>query len=115
MFIKHEEVEPFEFNGLQILDYTTGEEFSSSIAEIVVPTGISHKLSWSNRSDKYYYVVEGKVSFTVNDETKIISSADVCIVPKGDRFRYKNVGSSEAKLVLIHTPNFKLEGEEFED
>jgi mannose-6-phosphate isomerase-like protein (cupin superfamily) len=115
MFKNHEDVEPIEFDGLQILDYTAEQEISSSIAEIVVPIGIRHKLSWSNRSDKYYYVVEGKVSFTVNDETITLSSGDVCIIPKGSRFHYKNVGSNEAKLVLIHTPSFNLECEEFED
>ncbi len=115
MIVKHEQVEPIEFDGLRILDYTAGSEISSSIAETMVPIGVSHKLSWSNRSDKYYYVVQGKVSFTVNAETSTLSSGDVCIVPKGDRFRYKNMGSTEAKLILIHTPNFKLECEEFED
>ena len=115
MIKKHEEVEPIEFDGLRILDYTAGHGFSSSIAEVVVPVGSRHKLSWSNRSDKYYYVVQGKVSFIVNDETSILSSGDVCIVPKGDRFRYKNDGSIEAVLILVHTPDFKLECEEFED
>ncbi len=115
MIVKHEEVEPIEFDGLQIVDYTAGSENRSSIAEIIVPIGVGHKRSWSNRSDKYYYVVQGKVSFTVNDESCTLSSGDVCIVPKGDRFHYKNVGSSEAKLILIHTPKFKLEYEEFED
>jgi mannose-6-phosphate isomerase-like protein (cupin superfamily) len=115
MIIKHEEVEPIEFDGLKILDYTADQEISSSIAEIIIPVGVGHKLSWSKRSEKYYYLVRGKVSFTVNDETSILSSGDVCIVPKGKRFYYKNVGSSEVKLVLMHTPNFKLECEEFEE
>jgi len=115
MIVKHKEVEPIEFDGLQILDYTAGQDISSSIAEIIVPIGTSHKRSWSNRSDKYYYVVQGEVSFTVNDETHTLFSGDVCIIPKGDRFRYKNIGSSEVVLILIHTPNFKLECEKFED
>jgi mannose-6-phosphate isomerase-like protein (cupin superfamily) len=115
MIIKHAEVEPIEFDGLHILDYTADQDISSSIAEIVVPIGTHHRLSWSNRSDKYYYVVRGKLSFTVNDEIRDLSSGDVCIVPKGKRFQYKNIGSGEAVLILVHTPNFKLECEEFED
>jgi mannose-6-phosphate isomerase-like protein (cupin superfamily) len=115
MFIKHEAIEPLEFDDLKIVDYTAGQDTSSSIAEITVPVGVSHKRSWSNRSDKYYYVVHGNVMFTLNEETRNLSSGDVCIIPKGAQFTYSNAGSSEAKLVLLHTPSFKLECEVFED
>lgn len=109
MFIKHETVTPIEFDQLKIIDYTAGKNNSASVAEITVPAGVSHKLSWSTRSDKYYYVVDGKINFTVNEERQALSIGDVCIVPKGDRFRYENGGSSEARLFLLHTPRFKLE------
>ncbi|MBN1572228.1 MAG: cupin domain-containing protein [Deltaproteobacteria bacterium] len=115
MIIKHEAIKPIEFDKLKIIDYTAGQENSSSFAEITVPTGVSHKLSWSNRSDKYYYVVKGKVNFTVNEESNNLSSGDVCIIPKGKRFSYMNTNSSEAILILVHTPSFKLECEEFEE
>jgi mannose-6-phosphate isomerase-like protein (cupin superfamily) len=115
MIIKREAIKPIEFDKLKIIDYTAGQENSSSFAEITVPVGVSHKLSWSNRSDKYYYVVKGKVNFTVNEESNNLSSGDVCIVPKGKRFSYTNTDSSEAILILVHTPNFKLECEVFEE
>ena len=57
MIIRHDAVDPIEFDGLEIVDYTAGQEHSSSLAEIAVPAGVRHRLSWSNRSDKYYYVV----------------------------------------------------------
>jgi hypothetical protein len=56
MFFKHEELQPIEFDGMRIIDYTAGQDSSSSFAEISLPAGISHRFSWSNRSDKYYYV-----------------------------------------------------------
>lgn len=115
MIIKKHAVEPTEFDNLKIIDYTAGQENSSSFAEITVPAGIRHRLSWSNRSDKYYYVVRGNLNFTVNDESCDLSSGDVCIIPKGDRFSYRNTDSDEAVLILVHTPNFKLECEEFEE
>jgi len=115
MIIKHEAIQPIDFDKLRIIDYTAGQENSSSFAEITVPVGVSHKRSWSNRSDKYYYVVRGKVNFTVNDESANLSSGDVCIVPKGKRFTYMNTGTSEAILILVHTPHFKLECEGFEE
>ena len=115
MIIKHDTVDPIEFEGLKIMDYTAGQESSSSFAEITVPAGVSHRLSWSNRSDKYYYVVQGEVSFTVDDESNTLFPGDVCIIPQGGRFRYTNIGSGQAILILVHTPNFRLECEEFED
>jgi mannose-6-phosphate isomerase-like protein (cupin superfamily) len=114
MFIKHEAITPIKFDKLKITDYTSGQNNSSSFAEITVPVGVSHKLSWSTRSDKYYYVVRGNLSFAVDENSTDLSSGDVCIVPKGKRFSYTNTGSNEALLILVHTPSFKLECERFE-
>ena len=82
MILRRRSVKPIQFDNLEIVDYTAERKLSSSIAEVTVPTGISHKLSWSNRSDKYYYVVQGQVSFLVGDETSDLASGDVCIVAK---------------------------------
>lgn len=115
MFIKHEDVRPIEFDKLKITDYTAGKQTQSSVAEITVPAGVSHKISWSKRSDKYYYVVQGTVDFMIAEEHRQLSSGDVCIIEKGVRFNYTNHGSDEAKLILVHTPCFQLEYEVFED
>jgi mannose-6-phosphate isomerase-like protein (cupin superfamily) len=114
MIIRHDAADPIEFDGLEIVDYTAGQETSSSFAEITVPAGVRHRLSWSNRSDKYYYVVQGEVNFTVDGETNTLFSGDVCIIPQGSRFWYTNIGSDQAILILVHTPSFRLECEEFE-
>jgi len=114
MFIQHDEVNPIEFDKLRIVDYTSEQNTSTSLAEITVPVGVRHKLSWSTRSDKYYYVVRGNLSFAVDENSTDLSSGDVCIVPKGKRFSYTNTGSNEALLILVHTPSFKLECERFE-
>jgi len=115
MFIQRQTVQPLEFDGLKIMDYTAGQNSSASMAEITVPAGVRHKLSWSTRSDKYYYVISGEILFSVNEQIRGLSAGDVCIVRKGERFTYKNSGPGEAKLVLVHAPDFKLECEVFED
>ena len=115
MIIKHDAINPIDFDKLKIIDYTAGQDNSSSVAEITVPVGVSHKLSWSNRSDKYYYVVQGNVFFTINEKTNNLSTGDFCIVHKGERFSYKNTDSREAVLILVHTPSFKFECEGFEE
>jgi mannose-6-phosphate isomerase-like protein (cupin superfamily) len=113
-FIQHEAVQPLEFDGLKIIDYTAGRDTRSSLAEITVPAGVRHRSSWSNRSDKYYYVVEGNIEFTLNGESKSLSSGDICVVHQAVRFSYVNSGSNDVKLILIHTPSFKSECEVFE-
>jgi mannose-6-phosphate isomerase-like protein (cupin superfamily) len=114
MIIKENEVEQFDFDGLAIADYTAKLDENSSFAIISVLPKISHKLSWSKRSDKYYYVIAGEISFTLNDREYALSSGDLCIVKKGEKFRYKNNSREIVKMILVHTPNFKLDQEVFE-
>ena len=114
MKIERESLNPIEFDGLEIRDYTVEVDESSSIAEITVPAGARHKQAWSKRSDKYYYVIDGTISFIVNDQVVELSTGDVCIIRRGERFSYENTTGVIAKLLLVHTPNFNLNEEEFD-
>ncbi|SEM22685.1 hypothetical protein SAMN04489760_10745 [Syntrophus gentianae] len=53
MKIAKNSIVPFDFEGLQIIDYTSKTNRSSSIAEIMVLPGASHPKAYSNRSVKY--------------------------------------------------------------
>ena len=77
MIIKENEVEQFDFDGLKIIDYTAKLDENSSFATISVPPQISHKLSWSIRSSKYYYVISGEIKFIVNDKEYVLSNGDL--------------------------------------
>jgi mannose-6-phosphate isomerase-like protein (cupin superfamily) len=114
MIIKENEVEQFDFDGLKIKDYTSALDENSSFALISVPPQISHKVSWSKRSNKYYYVIAGIITFTINDKEYVLSSGDLCLIKKGDKFRYTNESQDIVKMILVHTPNFKLDQEVFE-
>ncbi|MGR3301610.1 MAG: cupin domain-containing protein [Candidatus Scalindua sp.] len=106
---------PIDFEGLKVFDYTADKQMSSSLAEINVAPGINHKKAWSRRSDKYYYIVTGRIQFTVDKESYDLSEGDVCIIRQGQRFSYVNLSDKPAKLILIHTPNFDIESEVFEE
>jgi mannose-6-phosphate isomerase-like protein (cupin superfamily) len=114
MIIRKDQVNKFDFDGLSIFDYTSGCNESSSFATISVPQNIRHKLSWSKRSDKYYYVIEGEIKFTIDTKTTILKQGDFCIVKKGSKFYYHNESEREVMLVLVHTPGFDLNEEVFE-
>jgi mannose-6-phosphate isomerase-like protein (cupin superfamily) len=108
-------VAPIDFDGLAIRDYTAGQGTSSSFAVISVPSGGVHATAWSRRSDKYYYVVSGTVEFVEQGEAHELSAGDFCLVPRGERFSYRNSSEAPATLCLFHTPSFDLGQEVFED
>lgn len=114
MLIRRRDTKEFDFDGLKITDYTANITGSSSFATITVPPGVSHAVSWSKRSDKYYFVVKGKIFFMVDGEEFTLDDGDFCIVKKGQKFRYRNDSDGDVKMVLVHTPSFAIEYEVFE-
>jgi mannose-6-phosphate isomerase-like protein (cupin superfamily) len=115
MKIKHSTITPIAFEGLEIRDFTADSELSLSVAEILVPPGVTHRASWSKRSDKFYYIVEGCISFVLGTERMELAAGDCCVVQKGTRFSYTNGSNKPAKVLLVHTPSFDLAEEIFED
>jgi mannose-6-phosphate isomerase-like protein (cupin superfamily) len=111
MLIQKEKSVKFNFDGLEICDYTAGLSESSSFAVITAPPKVSHKLSWSKKSDKYYYIIEGEIDFIIDSEKFLMKQGDFCIVKKGVKFKYENNSIKEAKLILVHTPAFDLNEE----
>ena len=114
MKIGKDSIDRIDFEGLQIIDYTSGRDTSSSIAEITISSGIKHRKAYSKRSDKYYYMVSGHIQFDVEGESYDLFPGDVCVILKDQKFSYKNDSGEPAKLILVHTPSFDLESEVFE-
>jgi mannose-6-phosphate isomerase-like protein (cupin superfamily) len=115
MFLPTADAPPFEWCGLAISDRTAALELSSSVATIDVPPGARHPRAWSDRSDKYYVVMEGRIHFEVEGEISDLEPADACIVRRGERFEYANRTPRPARLALIHTPRFDPDAEHFEE
>jgi mannose-6-phosphate isomerase-like protein (cupin superfamily) len=115
MFIECKDVSAFTFDGLTIRDYTASTNCGSSIAVVDVLPGISHKLAFSKRSDKYYFVVTGEITFCIENETRRLGTGDIAIVPKGICFSYQNDSQQRASLLLVHSPKFDLAAEVFVD
>ncbi|MBN2442186.1 MAG: cupin domain-containing protein [Spirochaetales bacterium] len=113
ILMRKEDMTAIDFSGLNILDYTAEYNEKSSFAVIKVPPHVSHQLSWSTRSDKYYYVMDGTIDFTINDEDYSLNKGDFCIIKKGETFNYRNNSEDEVSLILVHTPHFMLDKEVF--
>jgi len=104
MIVRYNSVESINFAGLQIYDYTAGEHTSSSLAAIKVPPGVRHGEAWSKRSDKYYYVVAGRILFSLDGKEHNLMPGDFCLVSQGQHFWYENRTEESATLLLVHTP-----------
>lgn len=115
MIVKSEAAREVTFEGLEIRDYTPRHDHSSSLATIEIPPGIHHRNARSTRSDKYYFVIEGEVRFTLGSREHHLESGDFCLVPKGTLFGYRNDTPVKSTLLLFHTPSFDLSAEVFED
>ncbi len=111
MIIRKDSLDPIEFDGLTIVDYTAGRELRSSMAVIDVPAGAAHAEAWSKRSDKYYLVIDGAIDFSLQGERHSLEAGDFVFVEQGQRFSYANNATAVARLVLVHTPNFDLDSE----
>ncbi len=79
MIIRKTELTSFDFSGLEIFDYTAKGNEKSSFAIIKVKPDVKHQLSWSKRSDKYYYVINGNIEFSINDENITLHEGDFWI------------------------------------
>ena len=112
MFIRASSVGGFDFEGLQIRDYTAGLEGRSSVAEVIAPPRSRHRRARSLRSDKVYWVLEGTLSFEIDGTAMTLGVGDLAIVPQGAAFAYQT-SDVQARVLLIHTPPFASEDEVF--
>ena len=113
MIIRKSQAESIDFEGMQIFDYTAGKDRRSSMALIHVPPGAVHPRAFSRRSDKYYLIIEGSIKFDLDGQEYQLEAGDFALVPQGSQFQYENASDQTARLILVHTPCFKLEEEIF--
>ncbi len=111
--VRRANVEAFAFGDVQIWDYKVSKSLSSSIALVQVKPGAAHSQARSMRSEKYYYVLSGMVEFEVGEISYWVTQGDLLIIPRGEWFNYRNSGREMATMILVHTPPFRLEDEEF--
>ena len=94
-----------------MFDYTAGMDASASLAIINVPPNACHPEAYSTKSDKSYYVLEGQVRFGLGRKRFDLASGDMCLVRREQRFWYENSGTTQARLLLVHTPGFDPQSE----
>ncbi len=54
-----------------------------------------------------YYILEGRGTFTLNDEKVEVEPTDLLVIPPKTRIHY----FGKLKMILVNTPTFKPENE----
>lgn len=109
------ETAPFVWKGLNIRDVTSNVNSLSSFAHIEISPFSTHLLSYSKKSEKYYYVLSGQLHFYLEGSEFVLSKNEFCIVPPQSKFSYANRSNETVQILLMHTPKFNMDNEVFED
>ena len=71
--------------------------------------GVGPPLHIHHREDETFYVLEGKVKFTVEDESVVCESGSSVFLPRDSVHTWKVVGDKPARMLITLTPS-GLEG-----
>lgn len=80
----------------------TGGRFS--VVEGVMPPGGDGGLHVHRREDESMVIIEGTLTVTIGDETKVLTAGDSYFVPRGTPHRLRNLASAPMKSLQIATP-----------
>jgi mannose-6-phosphate isomerase-like protein (cupin superfamily) len=67
--------------------------------------GQEQKVHAHEGEDKIYYVLDGRGSFVVGDETLELSRGQIVLAPAGAPHGVKNAGGQRLTLLVFMTPN----------
>jgi glyoxylate utilization-related uncharacterized protein len=90
MLRRQEDIQAINFEGLLIYDFTAGQATTASFATIEMPAGIRHREAWPRRSEKYSYLISGRLSLTLDGVEYLLSKGSFCRVAQGQKFSYHN-------------------------
>jgi quercetin dioxygenase-like cupin family protein len=84
----------------------TGEESGGAYfaMEALVPQGGGPPPHIHANEDETFYVLEGRVTFRLGDETVVAGPGDFVHVPRGNVHCFRNDGEATARIVLTFTP-----------
>lgn len=113
LLITQNKTKTFDFHGIKITDYANVKVKSASVAVIEVLPGIQHQTARSTRSDKFYFCLEGSVTFQVDEKKIILHPMELLIIFKNEWFSYSCDEKKQARMLLFHSPSFDIKSEKF--
>jgi quercetin dioxygenase-like cupin family protein len=90
-----------EYRYLATGDETDGGYF---LVEAVVPPGGGPPFHIQTREEEAFYVLEGQLSFYGVDGETVAGPGTYLNIPKGAKHRFRNNGSTTARMLFFFTP-----------
>jgi quercetin dioxygenase-like cupin family protein len=78
----------------------TGENFTAFLS--ISPPGVGPGPHYHEREDEWFYIIEGRVNFFINNTWTEMSPGDCVYSPRGSVHAFKN-NTDQPIRVLIHT------------
>ena len=82
-------------------DDTDGAYF---LVEAVSPPGGGPPCHIQTREEEAFYILEGRLTFCRDDGESLAGPASYLNIPKGAKHRFRNNGSTTAKMLLFFAP-----------
>lgn len=92
--------------GVDHIIYVSGAETNSALvfAEVRMPPGSAIPRHVHTREDEIFYVLEGKVGFTLDDREVVVGPETTFFGPRGVPHAYRCAGTSPARMLLSYAP-----------
>lgn len=101
---RHTEASSYQFGDLGVRELSPEAMEAGSMAEITVPIGIERPARVSEKVDRVYVGLAGRVEFTVEGEVVTLGGGDVIHIARGEEYGFVNQGREEARLLLFRSP-----------
>ncbi len=100
----------FGWEGLKGWAYNSEDDFPNASAAYFEVIGKHGKVK-NIKSDRIYFVLDGKGEFIIDEKSISVKKTDVVIVPKNTPYDYRATGGTTLKLFLVHFPAFDAEAD----
>ncbi len=88
---------------------------NQSLAEAIVPVGVTTKLHRHHKSEELYHVTAGQGMMTLGQETFMVSAGDTVCIPPGTRHNIANTGVGELRILCCCAPAYSHDDTELLD
>lgn len=95
--------ETTEFAGLTTR-IINGPESPFTVLDMVIKPGFGAPAHISSTEDKLFIVIEGQIKYLVGDQIELAGPGARIQVPKGVTHGFTNVGTADARHILVSTP-----------
>jgi mannose-6-phosphate isomerase-like protein (cupin superfamily) len=93
----------------ELLAYRNSCIRNQTLAEARLPEGLSTTAHLHRQTEEIYYVLEGRGTMRVGEETRAVGPGDAIAIPPGAVHQITNTGSGVLKFLCCCAPGYEHE------